>query len=96
MSFKKLYFQKEQAQLDCWKEDLQKLNSKALLASAEIRFEMNKHIRSINNMLKECEEMLSSNYMINKKSFGPNDIGMESAMSTLKYSVNDATSKFNS
>jgi hypothetical protein len=42
MKFKKLYFQKEQAQLECWKADLIKLNSKALLASAEIRIEMNK------------------------------------------------------
>lgn len=94
MSFRKLYFQKEQAQLDCWKKDLSKLNTKALLASTEIRFEMNKHIRSIGNMLNECEEMLTSNYKMNKKSIDSNDIGMESAFSTLKYSVIDATAKF--
>jgi hypothetical protein len=94
MSYKKLYFQKEQAQLDCWKADLIKLNSKALLASAEIQLEMNKHIRSIGYMLNECEVMLKSSNMANKKPFDSSDIGMESALSTLKYSVIDATAKF--
>lgn len=94
MSYKKLYFQKEQAQLDCWKSDLVKLNAKALLASSEIRLEMNKHIRLIGFMLAECEEMISSNRIANKKKNDVIDIGVESALLTLKYSVIDATAKF--
>ncbi len=94
MNFKKLYFQKEQAQLDRWKSDLIELNSKALLASADIRLEMNKHIRSIGNMLNECEKMLINDNTNKSKAINSINLGVESALSTLKHSVIDATVKF--
>jgi hypothetical protein len=94
MSKDNFYIQKKQNELDMYNINLKNLKALSSNSTGELQTEMNMYIRVISNMIDECKIMLSDEDKPFFKLSSTSELGVESAWSTLKHSVNTATLKF--
>ncbi len=95
MSKKELYEQKMQAQLDVWQADVEKLNARASLASANAQLELNREINALKGNLELGKSRLAEIEDASEEAWESIKVGVDSAWDSLKVAFSDAKAKFN-
>jgi Zn-dependent M32 family carboxypeptidase len=94
MNEKDLYQQKMQAQLDEWMAKVGILKAGDSKASADVQLEMNRQIKTLENMTEEGRTKLSELAKSSEDAWKSLKGGVESAWAMMKSAVSDATAKF--
>jgi hypothetical protein len=94
MTDKELYQQKQQARLDEWKAEIEKLKAKASRASADAQLDINNHIAALEKKVEAGQAKLSELAAAGEESWESIKEGVEAAWSVLSSAVRDATAKF--
>jgi flagellar biosynthesis chaperone FliJ len=94
MNEKDLYQQKMQAQLDEWMAKVSVLKARASKASADVQLEMNRQIKTLENLIEDGKSKLSKLAKAGEGAWESLKDGVESAWTTMKSSVSDAAAKF--
>ncbi|HEY1076523.1 MAG TPA: hypothetical protein VGE51_07525 [Fontimonas sp.] len=93
MDDKALYQKKQQAQLDEYKAEIDKLKAKASKASADVQLEVNKQIRALETKLDEGRSKLAELAEATGEAWDELKSGVDSAWQSLKKGVSDAGSR---
>lgn len=93
MDDKALYQKKQQAQLDEYKAEIEKLKAKASKASADVQLEVNKQIRALEAKLDEGRGKLAELAEATGEAWDELKSGVDSAWQSLKKGVSDAGSR---
>ncbi len=93
MDDKALYQQKQKAQLNEWKAEVDKLKAKASKASAEAQLEFNKQINAIEGKLDEGRAKLAELADASGDAWDSLKDGVDSAWTSLKTGVREASAK---
>lgn len=93
MDDKALYQKKQQAQLDEYKAEIDKLKAKASKASANVQLEVNKQIRALETKLEEGRSKLSELAEATGEAWDELKSGVDNAWQSLKTGVRDAGSR---
>jgi chromosome segregation ATPase len=96
MTERELYQQKLQAQLDEWKAELDTLRAQAAGAEADQRLELRGRIEALESVVKEGQAKLSKVAQASDEAWASIKDGVDAAWKTLKASIGDAASKFDS
>lgn len=94
MNDKELYQQKQQAQLDEWKAEVDRLRAKASGASADAQLEMNKQIKVLESKLEEGMAKLAELAKAGEDAWESIKVGVDAAWGSMKSALSDAASKF--
>lgn len=93
MNEKALYQQKQKAQLDEWKAEIDKLRAKASKASAETQLELNKQIKMLDGKLDEGKAKLAELADASGDAWDSLKDGVDNAWKSLKSGVRDASAR---
>lgn len=96
MNEKALYQQKQKAQLDEWKAEIDKLRAKASKASAETQLELNKQIKMLDGKLDEGKAKLAELADASGEAWDALKDGVDNAWKSLKSGVRDASARLSS
>ena len=94
MEDKNAYEKKQQAQLDEWAAELDKLKAKAEQADAEGRIKLNEEIKKAEAMRARVEERLSELRASTDEAWTDLKSGIDNAADSLKNALNSAGSRF--
>jgi len=94
MNDKELYRQKYQAQLDEWKAEVAKLKARAAGAKAGVQIEMNKHVRELDQWMREAGAKLAEFTAASEEGWDSVRKNMEKTWAALKAGVGAAAAKF--
>ena len=87
MSDKELYQQKIMAQLDEWKADVTKLKSRASVASADAKLQLDRQVRDLEAKIGKGKVKLTEIANTSEEVWGSVKEGFKSAWDTLKSGV---------
>ena len=94
MNDKELFQQKQQAQLDTWKAEVDKLKAKASEASADAQLELNKQIEALEGKIEEGEVKLAEISEASDGAWESIKDGVDSAWKSMKSAFREASDKF--
>jgi uncharacterized coiled-coil DUF342 family protein len=93
MDDKALYQQKQKAQLDEWKAEVDKLKAKASRASADAQLELNKQIKTLDGKLDEGRAKLAELADASGEAWDTLKGNVDAAWTSLKTGVRDASAR---
>jgi hypothetical protein len=93
MKDKVLYQQKMQAQLDEWAAKVSILKARTSRTSADVQLGMNRQLKTLETLVEEGKEKLSSLAKSSEDTWESLKGGVESAWGSLTSAVNEAASK---
>lgn len=94
MNEKEAYEEKQQARLDEWAAEIDKMKAKARQADAEAKLKMNEKIEEAEAMRKQVEERLEDLRSSSGDAWADVKQGLDEASSSLGSSLRDAASRF--
>ncbi len=94
MSDKNAYEKKQQARLDEWAAEIDKLKAKAELADAEARIKLNEEIKQAETMQQKVEDKLAELRSSTDDAWTDIKHGLDEAADSLGSSLRSAVSRF--
>lgn len=94
MDEKSAYRQKLEARLDQWRAEIDKLQAKAVEASADARLEYDKQIKALRNQQEEARQKLNELDDASSEAWKDLKSGLQKAWDDLGTAVRKATERF--
>ena len=94
MDERELYQQKQKAQLDEWKAQLDKLKAKAAGASADAKLKLNEQIKMLESKVQDAEAKLSELAKAGDDAWDSIKAGVDAAWNSLRSAFSDAAAQF--